>query len=488
MYSTEELLNRARTDLLSFIVFIMPNYEVAPHHRLICDKITKMLNTPNGRLMISLPPRHGKSMIISEFLPAFILGRQKEEIIAASYSSLLSTNFGKKVRRIINSPEYKILFPGVEVLGDGESGSKFELSNDSTYRAVGRGGSTTGFNSTLTLADDVIKDSQEAKSDKILDSLVEWYDTTLASRSLPGGKIIVMGTRWSEKDLQGYLLANEPEKWDILSIPALCDDPDNDPLGRQDGEALWKEWYPEDYLLPIKKRNPYQFSALYQGNPVAKEGNYFNIKKFKPVDIKLDKFDCTFMSFDTASSTNDTSCYTSGVLIGVKDRKAYILDMVKKRVKFPELITTVKNCIKLYNPDYLLIEDASSGTQLIQLLETERLATNLVKLSKAKSKDQKVQNLLYAFENDLIVFNTEIIELVDELTAYPFGSFDDGVIALAHAINWLFLMTNNLNKDLYRPKHDVFHSLNKFFTKKRRNLNYGVTNQFSSGKKRKSFY
>ena len=483
----QQLIQKARTNLLGFIAYMMgTSYEIAPHHRLICSAVQEAIETPNARLMISLPPRHGKSMIVSEFLPAFLIGYKpmgtKEHIIAASYGSSLAIGFGKKVRRIVESSAYRLLFPEVVTLGNSDAGSYFEFEDGSEYFAVGRSGAVTGKSSTLSILDDMLKDSQEAQSKTILTGLHEWYDTTLSTRSLPGGRIIVMSTRWSEQDLQGYLLDKEPDAWKILNVPALCEDEATDPLGRKEGEALWPNWYSAEKLLSIKARNAYQFSALYQGNPVSKEGNTFNIADLRFGDEVPADLDCTIMTWDTASTTKETSCYTAGVLLGIKDEQAYILDYIHQRVQFPELLKLVKAMAYRHKPDYLLIEDASSGTQLLQILTAEEaeLPCQLVPISKQGSKADKLEKLLYAISQGLLIFINRPEELIDELKAYPYGTYDDGIIALGHAITWWLAKTNMLTLRLKKERAIT----TAFFSPLKRDFKSYGRNLFTNGRQR----
>lgn len=485
-----ELIERARTDLLHFIVYMNPSYKVAKHHRLICDKAMEVLNSQNRRLIVSLPPRHGKSTILSEYLPAFLFGykQSKEEVIATSYSASLATTFGKKVRRIMSSPEYKALFPNVHILGEGDAGGYFEMANKSQYVAVGRGGSITGRGASFFLIDDLIKDSQEAKSRVILDGCKEWWATTAYTRLLPGGNVIIVMTRWSQDDLPGYLLSKEPERWEVLNIPAICEEPETDPLGRAEGEALWPEWYDTDYLEPIRAQNAYQFSALYQGNPVAKTGNVFDVSQIRIADALPERFDVRLMAWDTASTTGDQSCFTAGVLIGIRDDRAYLLDCVMRKVKFPELVHLVKTQSALHGIDYLLIEHASSGIQLLQLLETDKsLNCKLEPISAAASKQSKVEALLYAFEHNQLMFGTELSELAEQIKAFPYGQNDDGVIALAHAIAWWQSKTRNGQIRLNPvAKTKLLTSANTFFAK-RNPLIYGdVRQQFTNSNTRRN--
>jgi len=488
MASQNSLLELARTDLLAFIVYMMPTYEVAPHHRLLCKKVQEVINTPDARLMVSIPPRHGKSTIISEFLPAFLFGvSTRERVITASHTAKLATFFGKKIRRMINSRAYKALFPHVSIIGDGESGAFYELEGGSQYMAIGRDGGVSGFDSTFTIVDDLINSSKEAKSPTVLSSLHEWWDSTMGTRTMPGGRIIIVSTRWSKNDLQGYLLDKEPDTWEFFNIPALCEDPETDLLGRKEGEALWPSWYSREYLMKAKKKNAYQFSALYQGNPVAKEGNTFPVSSIQ-FEQSPDKYDCKVLSYDTASTVNDDSCNSASVMLKISGNKAWVSQIMADKLEFPQLVKEVLSDVNKYEPDWLLIEEASSGIQLIQLLRDNKIISpKLVPTSGKASKDQKIENLLWALDNGHLMFEEGCDDLIEEMKSYPYGVTDDLVISLAHAVNWWFEVTNSLTKKVPVPGK-VNLDLNRFLTKKRVNRHYGeLRNLFTKSAFRKNY-
>lgn len=470
MANQAELMQLARTNLLYFIVYMMSEYQVAPHHIFLCNQVQKAIDTPGSRLIVSLPPRHGKSTIISEFLPAFYFGymNAKRSVMCASYGSSLAVGFGVKVRRHIQSPKYKALFPEIAILGNSEAGGYFELNNNSEYRSQGRGGGFTGKGAHLFIIDDLLKDSTEAASSTIREGCKQWYDTTAYSRLMPGASIIIVSTRWHEDDLSGYLLRTEPEKWTHLNITALCDE-EGDIMGREIGEALWPEWYDIDYLETIKKRNAYQFSALYQGKPVAKEGNVAERSWLGSYEQIPPFFDFIAMAADTASTTNEASCYSSLLTIGVKDQQAYLLNIHRRKMKFPELLDACWSLIGEWKPDYLLIENASSGTQLIQMLELKLKQTVLIPISKQGDKFVKFQGILPILrEGRLLINSTDVFipDFVQELIGYPYAQFDDSVIALTHFLRWWYDFSAGFTRthaDSSFFKHGTRQNLGLFF-------------------------
>lgn len=459
MSNKEALLERARSHLLYYICYMMPTYEVAKHHVLLCNKIMEVISAKESRyLMVSMPPRHGKSTIVSEFLPSFYMGwhKAKSLVITASYGASLAASFGKKVRRHIASDEYKFLFEDVRLRSElGVAGDYFELMDGSEYRAVGRGGSITGHGSTLTIIDDIIKDSKEAASATIRKQLKEWYDSTMETRTMPGGKIIIVSTRWHEDDLQGYLLSNPDEagKWEVINLEALCEHPEDDLLGRRVGEALWPEWYNEEYLLRRKARNPYQFSALYQGRPSAKQGNMCNSDWIIYANPMPTKYDCKVLSMDTSSLTYAHSCYNAGIIFGTRHDKAYVTDMLHAKLEFPDLLDATKKLIAKHLPAYVLIENASSGIQLLQMLSTDTLiignGIHLVPISKQTDKLVLFRGILPLIrDGHLLLPEGEFDGFEKELLAYPYSSFTDRTIALIQFMQWWRLTTKGFTQRL----------------------------------------
>jgi predicted phage terminase large subunit-like protein len=275
----KELKRReSQRSLLAFTEYTNPLYRSAEHHRRICDKLEAVERGDIDRLMIFMPPRHGKSELASKRFPAWCLGRQPtRQIIAASYNSDLANDFGRNVRNIVDEPEFREVFPNVSLATDSYAANRMNTDHGGAYVAAGVGTAVTGRGAHIALIDDPFKDREEADSERRRDIVWDWYRSTLFTRLMPGGAIVLIQTRWHEDDLAGRLLETEPEQWDVLELPALD----------LQGKALWPEWYDEQALARIKATiGPREWSALYQQRPQPDEGTFFQRSWFKEWEAK----------------------------------------------------------------------------------------------------------------------------------------------------------------------------------------------------------
>lgn len=256
----------ARRHLLDFAPKILPQYEAAAHHTLIAEHLEAVERGDLDRLMIAMPPRHGKSQLASRLFPAWCLGRNPNtQIIAASYNSDLAMDFGRDVRNIVGSNEFEEVFPGVSLATDSKAANRMNTNKGGAYIAAGVGTAVTGRGANIALIDDPFKDRAEADSERQRDNVWSWYQSTLYTRLMPNGRIVVINTRWHEDDLSGRLL-NGNDKWTVLDLPAINDA----------GEALWPEWYPIPALERIKANiGAREWSALFQQKPQPDDGNFF---------------------------------------------------------------------------------------------------------------------------------------------------------------------------------------------------------------------
>lgn len=263
---------RSRRSLLRFTEQTNPAYVAAGHHKLIADKLEAVERGEIDRLMIFMPPRHGKSELASKRFPAWCLGRNpKRQIIAASYNSDLANDFGRNVRNIVAEPEFRQVFPTVSLATDSAAANRMNTNHGGAYVAAGVGTAVTGRGADIALIDDPFKDREEADSERRRELVWDWYRSTLYTRLMPGGAIVLIQTRWHEDDLAGRLLEQEPEQWEVLELPAI----------NAAGEALWPEWYDTQALERIKATiGPREWSALYQQQPQPDEGTYFKREWF----------------------------------------------------------------------------------------------------------------------------------------------------------------------------------------------------------------
>jgi len=264
---------KARESLLGFTEYTNPAYVGAAHHMLIAERLEAVERGEIDRLMIFMPPRHGKSELASKRFPAWCLGRNpRRQIIAASYNSDLANDFGRNVRNIVAEPEFGQVFPGVALATDSAAANRMNTNHGGAYVAAGVGTAVTGRGANIALIDDPFKDREEADSERRRELVWDWYRSTLYTRLMPGGAIVLIQTRWHEDDLAGRLLDQERDQWEVLELPAI----------NTQGKALWPEWYDETALARIKATiGPREWSALYQQQPQPDEGTFFKREWFK---------------------------------------------------------------------------------------------------------------------------------------------------------------------------------------------------------------
>ncbi len=272
---------RARRGLIGFTAFTNPGYEPAPHHHLIAEKLEAVERGEIDRLMVFMPPRHGKSELASRRFPARYLGlHPTRQIIAASYNSDLATDFGRDVRNIVASPEYGEIFRDVGLRPDSKAADRMNTNHGGVYIAAGVGTATTGRGAHLGIIDDPFKDRADADSETQREKVWNWYRSTFFTRLMPGGAVVVIQTRWHEDDLAGRLLdqdgrVEEGGEWHVLELPAID----------QQGKALWPEWYGVEALERIKRTvGPREWSALYMQRPQPDEGTFFRREWFQEWD------------------------------------------------------------------------------------------------------------------------------------------------------------------------------------------------------------
>jgi predicted phage terminase large subunit-like protein len=331
---------QSRKSLLPFTEYTNTLYQAAPHHRLIVDALEAVERGEIKRLMVCMPPRHGKSELASRRFPAWFIGRNpSRQIIAASYNADLATDFGREVRNIVNSPEFKALFPEVTLSQDSQAANRWHTSAGGIYVAAGVGTAVTGRGADVLLIDDPFKDRQEADSELQRKRVWDWFVSTAYTRLMPGGAIVVINTRWHDDDLSGRLLAQASEDWKLLSLPALTA-----------GEALWPEWYPVERLEQIRSTiGDREWSALYQQNPAPDEGDYFKRDWFGEYD-QAPKSLNVFAASDYAV-TDGSGDYTEHGVIGVDwSGDWYVLDWWRGQTTADEWIDRKCDLIKRHKP------------------------------------------------------------------------------------------------------------------------------------------
>lgn len=312
------IMSLAHNDLLAYARLQFPSFKIGWHHRKIADALMAVERGEITRLIIQAPPRHTKSMLTSEFFPAWYIGRNPNKfIVTATYAQDLANDFGRKVRNQLKSPEHMMSFPACQIAGDSQAADKFSTEQGGSYFAVGVGGPLTGRGAHILLIDDPFKGREEADSETMRKRLKDWYKSVAYTRLMPGGVIIIMNTRWHEDDLTGWVLSeHQHENWHVLNLPAL--DSDN--------RALWPEWYDEAALERIRQTvGAREWNALYMQQPMPDEGDYFKKSWFNHYDVKP-----TNLRIYAASDfavTSDEGDFTEHGIFGIDESEnIYVLD------------------------------------------------------------------------------------------------------------------------------------------------------------------
>lgn len=334
---------------------IYRRYNHAPHLEALDTalmQLTRFVETGGaegvGRLIVEMPPRHGKTLSVSRLYPTWHLGRNPDHrVILVSYGADLAEKSGRAARNIVASKAYGEVFPAVSLARDSKSISAWDIEGrDGGMDVLGIGAGATGKGAHLLVIDDPIKNREQAESELWRDKVWESYTDDLYTRLEPGGAIIVMMTRWHEDDLIGRLLTREVGKWARLRLPALAE-PD-DPLGRSEGAALWPERYPANVLNDIGLTlGTYGWNALYQQAPRPREGAMFKRHWFPIVDAAAKTVrQCRY--WDKAATEGGTGAASAGVLLAIgDDGLIYIEDAISEHLSAGARETLIKQVAQL---------------------------------------------------------------------------------------------------------------------------------------------
>lgn len=251
----------------------MPSYQPARHTVALCEALEALEAREIRRLIVTMPPRHGKTLHASQALPAWYLGRRpSESVILASYAAELAESNSRRARGFVTDPRFPF---ATNVAADSSAVNRWATSAGGGLIAAGVGGGITGFGAHLLIVDDPVKGREEADSAAIRESTWRWWSEVALTRLQPGAVVLIAATRWHQDDLVGRVLnSSGADEWKLLSLPALADD--DDALGRYEGEALWPGWFDEEHLNRLRSEiGERAFSALYQGSPTSERGGVF---------------------------------------------------------------------------------------------------------------------------------------------------------------------------------------------------------------------
>lgn len=453
-------LAKARKGLSYFTLHTKPDYLLGWVHKEICDELDRFLqdvaDKKSPRLIITMPPRSGKSELVSRRFPAFALGRNPElQIIATSYSSDLSQRFNRDVQRVIDDEKYFDLFPNTRLSNSRvrtdsrgsyiRTSDLFEIvGHAGAYRSCGVGGGITGQGADILIIDDPIKDRAQAGSKTIRDSIWDWYTSTAYTRLSPGGGVIVMATRWHTDDLIGRLIQRmgEGDTFRIVNYPAIAE---HDELHCKTGEALHPERYPLSTLLQIQKTiGSRDWEALYQQHPVPDGGALFKLEWFRrwTATSLPPEFDHTLMSWDMTFKDSKNSDYVVGQVWGKKGPNFYLLDQVRGQwdfVKTKEMVRVLAH--KWPRVVRKLVEDKANGSAVIS--ELKSTVSGFVPITPTESKEARASSVTPYFEAGNVFIPEDsaapwVPHYVSELLEFPAGSHDDQCFVAGTKVATLF--------------------------------------------------
>jgi predicted phage terminase large subunit-like protein len=408
------------------------------------------------RLIVAMPPRHGKSERVSKKFPAWHVGRNpNDEIILASYSIDLSRGFSRIARDTLI--EHQDVF-GVEIDRNNQSAESWTIAGHrGGVTAAGVGGPITGRGAKIAIVDDPVKNAEEANSEVMREKIWEWYQSTLYTRLTPDGRIIIVMTRWHEDDLVGRLLKKEREeieegthtgdRWTVINFPAIAEE--DDYLGRKPGEPLWPEFgFDLQRLSQIRQDvGSYVFNALYQQRPSAAEGTIFKREYFRyfseqtignqqyfvlhgDVERRYRKESLwCFQTVDTANSTKTINDYfVVSTWYVTPEHDLLLYDVYRTHIEGPDQKPLMRELRNRYRPRFQAVEDKTFGTNLIQEMRREGMTVRPIKVD----KDKVTRSLVIAARYEVgMVYHREgapwLTDYEDELLSFPRGKNDDQV-------------------------------------------------------------
>ena len=441
MHAEKKIRNKAREDFMSFVKCVWPDFVEGAHHRHIAKKFNELAEGKINRLIINMPPRHTKSEFASFLLPAWMVGRNpKLKIIQATHTGELAVRFGRKAKTLIDSDEYHKIFE-TRLREDSQAAGRWETAQGGEYFAAGVGGAITGRGADLLIIDDPHSE-QDAMSATAMESAYEWYTSGPRQRLQPGGKIIVVMTRWSTKDLTGKLLAHQKEaksdKWDVVEFPALLD------TGTKKERPVWPEYWKMSELEIVKATLPVgKWNAQWMQQPTSEEGAIIKREWWRrwkhdwipDLHHVIQSYDTAFLKKETADFSAIT---TWGVFYPDNDSgpNLMLLDSVKQRLEFPELRRKALEQYKYWNPETVIIEGKASGMPLTYELRQMNIPVVNFTPSRGNDKHARVNTCAPLFESGMIWAPEQNFadEVIEECAAFPHGDHDDLVDSTTQAV------------------------------------------------------
>ncbi len=432
-------------NFLPFVKHIWSAFIEGYHHTKMADAFDRVAKGELKRLIINMPPRHTKSEFASYLLPAWYLGKYPEKkIIQIAHTAELAVGFGRKVRNLVGSEDFKSVFPDVALQSDSKAAGRWNTNKGGEYFAIGVGGAVTGKGADVLIIDDPHSEQEGQSGDpSVFDRVYEYYTSGPRQRLQPGGSIVIVMTRWHKRDLTGQILKAQESRagvddWEVIEFPAIL----------PSGKSLWQEFWDIKELEKLKAELPVsKWSAQYQQDPTSEEGAIVKREWWKnweynqppPCEFIIQSWDTAFLKTQRADFS---ACTTWGVFYnesegtGVVEPNVILLDAFKDRMEFPELKKKAFDHWKEWQPDAFIVEGKAAGMPLIFELRQMGIPVSEYTPSRGNDKIARVNAVADLFASGIVWapekrFSEEVIE---EFAAFPSGEHDDLVDASTQAL------------------------------------------------------
>jgi len=435
---------KCHEDFMTFVGEMWSAFIHGKHHEIMADAFERVARGDLKRLIINMPPRHTKSEFASYLLPAWFLGKYPDKkIIQTAHTAELAVGFGRKVRNLVNSADYKNVFPNVSLQSDSKAAGRWNTNQGGDYFAIGVGGAVTGKGADLLIIDDPHSEQEGASADiNVFNRTYEWYTSGPRQRLQPNGSIVVVMTRWHNKDLTGQVVdasikRGGADQWEVIELPAIM----------PSGNPLWAEFWKMEELEALKAELPNsKWMAQYQQDPTSEEGALVK-RDWWQVWEGREPPDCEFViqSWDTAFMKNQradySACTTWGVFYkedddGLISPFVIMLDAYKERLEFPDLKKMAFEKYNAYKPDAFIVEAKAAGMPLIFELRAMGIPVQEYTPSRGNDKISRVNAVSDLFASG-VVYAPETRwaeEVIEEFAGFPNMEHDDLVDSTTQAL------------------------------------------------------
>lgn len=443
--NTRKLRTRAADDFMVFVREMWPSFIHGRHHEKMAKAFERVANGECKRLIINMPPRHTKSEFASYLLPAWFFGKfPGKKVIQTSHTAELAVGFGRKVRNLVDSTNYKRIFPALDLQTDSKAAGRWNTNFGGEYFAIGVGGAVTGKGADILIIDDPHSEQEAAMAQtnpEIYDKTYEWYTSGPRQRLQPGGSIVVVMTRWSKRDLTGQVVKaaaqRSGEEWEVIEFPAIL----------PSGKPLWPEFWALKELQALKEELPNaKWQAQYMQQPTSDVSAIVKREWWKvwPHD-RPPTYEFVIQSWDTAFLKTEradySACTTWGVFYqdddrGVNRANIILLNAFKKRMEFPELKQRAHEEFEEWEVDSLIVEAKAAGSPLIFELRAMGIPVQEFTPSRGNDKIARLNAVSDLFASGHVwVPNTHWAEeLIEEVASFPSGEHDDLVDSMSQAL------------------------------------------------------